>query len=111
MKVVFLLTALSLASIASANTSLTRITDEGVVCTLMIAEKTSPQANLFQGLRLYKDNKFVREMGIRNNVGQFPAELQLSSKCDILALYPVYDGRFQNLFINGKWVKDLPVPE
>ena len=96
------------ATAAFADNVITKIQDNGTVCKAVFADEKSPHANAYEGLKVYKNNVLLREVGIRNNVWQMPIQVSLTLDCDVLALYPEYDHRFQNLFKNGTWVKDLP---
>jgi hypothetical protein len=94
---------------AFAETVVTRVLDDATVCKAIAVPGESKSANRFQGLKVYRDNQLVREVGLRNNVWQLPEDISLDSNCNVNALYPVYNGRFQNLFKNGNFVKDLPL--
>lgn len=88
-----------------------KLTDDGSLCRAVIVDGSSKRANTLQGLTIYKNNVFLREVGLRNNVWQLPEEVLLTQNCDVVALYPLYDNGggsvFQNVFINGKWVRDI----
>jgi len=95
---------------ANAQTkSLVSSAEDGSICTAIIHSKGNKRQMHSGEIRVHRNGELIAQASYINNVGQEPESLLLNDKCELVAIYPAYEGRFQNVYLNGKHRFDIDV--